>query len=149
MNLRPITPKIAIAGQPTEEQLQELKKSGYVGVINLRNDGEPEQPMTTAAEGEVVRTLGMEYLHRGFGGTPLTSEAVTSVCDFLDRHAEQSVLVHCRSGGRAAALVLLQQARAHKWSADEAVSKGKAMGLEVAGGLKMMIEQFLAANPKY
>ncbi len=65
-----ITPTITIGDQPTEADLEQLKHEGYVGVVNLRNPGEPEQPMSPQAEGEKVRTLGMDYLHYGVGGAP-------------------------------------------------------------------------------
>ena len=44
-SLKTITPTIAIAGQPTEDDLRALKKAGYVAVVNLRHDGEPDQPL--------------------------------------------------------------------------------------------------------
>jgi uncharacterized protein (TIGR01244 family) len=141
---RPITPTITVGDQPNEADLEALKSDGYTGVVNLRHDGEPEQPLGTAAEGERVRALGMDYLHYGVGGAPLGAEGVGSVLDFLDRHASGKVLVHCRKGGRASALVLLHQAKQHGWTADEAIAKGKAMGLEVEGGLRGMVEQYLA-----
>ena len=52
-------------------------------------------------------------------------------------------MVHCRKGARAVALVLLQQARANKWKPEEVVARGKAMGLEVNGGLRMLVETYL------
>jgi uncharacterized protein (TIGR01244 family) len=142
---RAITPTITLGDQPTESDLEQLQQEGYVGVINLRNDGEPDQPMSTAAEGAKVRALGMDYLHYGVGGAPLSQEGVTAVCDFIDQHAEGSnkVLVHCRKGGRVVPLLLLQQARANNWTADEVIAKGKAMGLEVEGGIKALVENFL------
>jgi len=142
---RAVTATITIGDQPTEADLKQLKQEGYVGVVNLRNDGEPEQPLSTAEEGTKARALGMDYLHYGVGAAPLSESGVTAVCDFLDQHAQGSnkVLLHCRRGGRAIALLLLQQARAQKWSADEVFSKGKAMGLEVDGGLKTMVESYL------
>jgi protein tyrosine phosphatase (PTP) superfamily phosphohydrolase (DUF442 family) len=45
------------------------------------------------------------------GGAPLSGPGVGAVCDFLDRHSDGKVLVHCRKGGRAAALVLLHRRR--------------------------------------
>jgi uncharacterized protein (TIGR01244 family) len=138
---RAITPKVAIGDQPTEADLARLKAEGYTGVVNLRNDGEPEQPMGTAAEGEKVRAHGMDYLHMGVGGGPLMESGVHAVCDFLDRHGK--VMVHCRKGGRAAALVLIHEARAHAWSASEAAAKGRGLGLEVDGGLRVMVENYL------
>lgn len=145
---RPFSPTITIGDQPTEADLERLKNEGYKGVVNLRNDGEPEQPISTADEGARVRALGMDYLHQGVGSAPLTAPGVTAVCDFIDAHSQggQKVLVHCRKGGRAIALLLLQQARAHKWTKDEVVAQGKAIGLEVDGGLKAMVESYLREN---
>jgi uncharacterized protein (TIGR01244 family) len=144
---RAVTATITIGDQPTEADLEQLKHEGYVGVVNLRNDGEPEQPMSTADEGIKVLALGMDYLHYGVGAAPLSQPGVTEVCDFLDQHAQGSkkVLLHCRKGGRAVALLLLQQARAQNWSAGEVFAKGKAMGLELDGGLKRLVESYLEA----
>ncbi len=142
---RPVTQSITFGDQPTEVDLAQLKQEGYTAVVNLRNDGEPEQPMTTAEEGKKVRALGMDYEHYGVGSTPLTVDGVTAVCDFIDKHSQGSekVLVHCRRGPRAVALLLLQQARAQKWTSAEVFAKGSAMGLEVDGGLKVLVHQFL------
>lgn len=140
---REITHEITVADQPTEADLKFLKDEGYVGVVNLRNDGEPEQPMSTAEEGEKVRALGMDYLHYGVGSAPLSEQGVASVCDFLDQHGRGKVLVHCRKGGRAAALVLLHQAKTQGWGPDEALQNGNAMGLAVEGGLKPMVQTYI------
>lgn len=146
MNVKkPFSPTITFGDQPTEADLEQLKKEGYTGVVNLRNDGEPEQPMSTAAEGAKVKALGMEYLHYGVGSAPLAASGVTAVCDFIDAHSAggEKVLVHCRKGGRAIALLLLQQARAQKWTKDEVIARGKAIGLAVDGGLKTLVESYL------
>jgi len=148
MNIKPTnTPGITVADQPTEDDLQAVKAEGYAGVVNLRNDGEPEQPLSTAEEGERVRALGMEYLHYGVGGAPLTEDGVAAVSDFLTRHAGDKVLVHCRKGSRAAALVLIYQAKARKWGADEALTGGREIGLDLEGGLRTMVENYLRAHP--
>ena len=141
----PVTASITVGDQPTEADLSQLKQEGYTGVVNLRNDGEPEQPMSTTDEGNKVRALGMDYVHYGVGSSPLTVQGVTAVCDFIDKHSQGSekVLVHCRRGPRAVALLLLQQARTHKWTNAEVFAKGKAMGLEIEGGLKMLVDHFL------
>jgi uncharacterized protein (TIGR01244 family) len=140
---RAITPTITIGDQPTAADLQTLKDEGYVGVVNLRNDGEPEQPLSTSAEGEKVRDLGMDYLHYGVGSTPLSEQCVGAVLDFIDTHQMGKVMVHCRKGGRAAALVLLQQARAQGWKPEEVFARGQQMGLSVEGGLRMLVEHYL------
>src|SRR5262245_39686046 len=134
MKIQPNTLKgITIADQPTKAELEALKDEGYTGVVNLRHDGEPEQPLSTIEEGTLVRAQGLDYLHYGVGGGPLSAAGVTSVSDFLTHHADGKVLVHCRKGARAAALVLLHEALTRKWSASEVIAKGRALGLEVEG----------------
>jgi len=141
---RQITPTITIGDQPTDADLQALKAEGYGGVINLRNDGEPEQPLSTSAEGDVARGAGLAYLHYGVGAALLTEEGVNQVREFLDRETQSGkVLVHCRRGGRAVALVLIHQAKAQGWKNDEVFEKGKAMGLEVEGGLRTAVANYL------
>jgi uncharacterized protein (TIGR01244 family) len=148
MNIKPSqTPGITLADQPTEEDLRGLRARGFVGVVNLRNDGEPDQPIGPATEGNFVRGLGMDYLHYGVGSAPLTEEGVTSVSDFLTRHAGHDVLVHCRKGSRAAALVLIREAQARGWAPDEAVTQGRAIGLDVDGGLRALVENYLRDHP--
>ena len=142
---RAITPQITIGDQPTEADLIRLKSEGYTGVVNLRNDGEPDQPLDTIAEGNKVREIGMSYLHFGVGASPLTRPGVASVCDFIN--GQEKVMVHCRGGGRAVGLVLIQQAQAHGWPAAEAVAKGRGIGLEVGGGLRGIVEGYLDGNP--
>jgi hypothetical protein len=44
------------------------------------------------------------------------------------------------------ALVLIQQARAHGWTVEEAIEKGRQMGLEVDGPLRTLVEAYLAQS---
>lgn len=146
-NLRSFSPKIALGDQPTEADLETLKREGYSGVVNLRQDGEPEQPLSTTAEGDRVRSLGMDYLHVGVGGMPLGESGVSAVCDFLDRHEDEKVLVHCRKGGRAAALVVLHRALAENWPPGDVAAKAHAIGQPLEGGLLKLVEQYLQEHP--
>lgn len=148
MNLiRPITDRITIADQPESGDLAAFQRDGFVGVVNLRNDGEPEQPLGVAEEGEAVRGLNMAYHHLGVGAGPLTDPGVTEACDFINKCvADGRVLVHCRRGGRAAALVLIQQAKAHGWTAAEAIAKGRELGIQLDGALKTKVEEYLRSN---
>ena len=144
---REINDRITIADQPDASDLAELKKEGYVGVVNLRNDGEPEQPMSVGDEGAKVRALDMAYLHYGVGAAPLSDAGVDEVCSFIDRLTDEGkVLVHCRKGGRAAALVLIHRALAEGWKPDEALAKGEVEGLRLDGGLKSKVEDYLRSR---
>jgi len=142
---RQITPTITVGDQPTEEDLKSLRREGCAAIVNVRNDGEPDQPLSTAAEGEQVRALGMDYLHVGVGGAPLTADKVSALCAFLDKHATNQVLVHCRKGGRAVGMVVLRQALKERWAPADVGAKSLAMGLQLEDGLRTMIENYLSA----
>ena len=74
------------------------------------------------------------------------SDAFWCFCGFMDRHASDRVLVHCRKGSRASALVLLRRALAEGWSPEEVAAKGQAAGLPVEGGLRTLVEDYLRAH---
>ncbi len=142
-----ITDQITIADQPTEADLARLRDEGYVAVVNLRLDGEPEQPLDVAAEGREAESLGLAYHHLAVGQPALADPGVSAVCDFIDQEAAKGkVLVHCRRGGRAAAITLIQQARAQGWDAAEAVQQGAAIGLSLDPGLRAKVEQYLKSR---
>lgn len=144
---KPITERITIADQPTAADLDRLAAEGYVAVVNLREDGEPEQPLDVAAEGREAEARGLAYHHLGVGKEPLSDVGVTAVCDFVDRETERGkVLIHCRGGGRAAAVVLLQQARARGWKPDEAVEKRRELGLSLKPELQLKVWQYLKSR---
>lgn len=146
MTERTITEAISVADQPTEADLEGLKGRGFAGVVNLRHDGEPDQPLGPEAEGQRAKALGLDYLHCPTSGNELTEEGVDRVVRFLDSHPEGKVLVHCRKGGRAAAVVLLHQAMKHGWGPGEAREQGEAIGLHVDPKLGGLVDQFLAAR---
>lgn len=54
--------RISTGGQPTEAHLAELKAQGYQTIINLRRPGEQNQPLDPAAEGDVARAAGFNYV---------------------------------------------------------------------------------------
>jgi uncharacterized protein (TIGR01244 family) len=140
---RTIPPNLVIADQPTPADLEVLPREGFVAVVNLRNDGEPEQPIDTTAEGEKVRALGLDYMHMGVGSAPLLELEVDQFCRFIDDHKQGKVLVHCRKGGRAAAVALLYNSLTKGWQPAEAAAKGKELGLEVDGNPRTMVETYL------
>lgn len=149
MNSRGIAPFLHVADQPTADDLTTLASQGYTAVVNLRHEGEPEQPIGVEAEGERVRQAGLAYLSYPVGGSPLTPEGVRAVLELIEQHAQAGgcTLLHCRKGGRAVALALLREALAQHWSAAEVAARGAEAGLPVDGNLRVLVEQYMVAHP--
>src|SRR5512134_3543102 len=77
MNCKPVSPRISVADtQPARDALATLAQEGYAAVVNLREEGEADERMSPAEEGEAVRACGMTYLHVPFSlDNPATATA--------------------------------------------------------------------------
>lgn len=139
-----IRPNLDVAGQPTLEDLVAIKDEGFTAVVNLRRPEEPDQPIDPATEQGHVQALGMNYLSVPVGGEPLGEAQVGAVCEFLDRHADGKVLLHCKQGGRAVALAVIHLAQAERWPEDEWIDRAGALGVQLPPPLRAMIESYLA-----
>ena len=120
---------ISVGAQPSEEQLRQMAEEGIKAVVNLRTEGEEDQPFSPAEEGEKVRALGMEYLH-----IPVSSKEPRA--EQVDQFRSEvpglpgPVFVHCAKGKRAGAFAMMHQAVESGWSGDETLEKAEQMGFE-------------------
>ncbi len=134
-------------GQPSVEELRALPGSGVAAVVNFRREAEPDQPLSPVEEGEFVRSLGLDYLHIPVGGAPITRPQVQAFGEFLHRHGGEAVLVHCKSGGRAAVMLMLERAEAEGWPNGEVLERGRQLGLNPPAPLLPLVAQFLEQRP--
>ena len=120
---------ILIGGQPTLEQLQELRGQGVRSIVNFREDFEDDAPISPAAEGRQVREMGMDYVHVPVPKASLKPEIVGQFrrrFEFLDR----PIFAHCGSGKRAGAMVMMALACENGWSGEETIRKAEELGFE-------------------
>jgi uncharacterized protein (TIGR01244 family) len=131
-----MSPRIQINDQftvgkdhPAEADLKELEQAGFQTVINLRAAGEDKQPQSPEEEGRMVRDLGMAYQHY-----PVKSDAISP--DLVDgfrerlRDLPRPIFVHCASGKRSGAFVMMHLAIEEGMTGQETVEKAASMGFE-------------------
>ena len=114
---------------PTFERIATLAREGVRSVVNLRQAGETGE-LPPDEEGHVVRGQGMAYLHLPVDPDGIRLEDV----ERFDRQVATlpgPVVVHCASGRRASLLALAHVARKRGWTADEALLKAEALGLDI------------------
>jgi protein tyrosine phosphatase (PTP) superfamily phosphohydrolase (DUF442 family) len=82
MKCKSVSPRISVAdAQPSRAAFATLAEEGYAAVVNLREEGEADERMSPAEEGEAVRACGMTYLHLPFSlGHP--AAAIAAVDEF-------------------------------------------------------------------
>ncbi len=134
-----VNAKISAGGQPSEEDIAALKAAGVKKIINLRREGEQNQPLDPKAEGDVVRRAGMEYLHVPVDPKNLDPSSAAAVTKAIEE-TDGSVYVHCAAGGRAVTHALLADGKGG--SADAVFKKAEEIGAPVTDeGFKAFVRQ--------
>ncbi len=132
-------PGLLVGGQPSVEQLDALRESGYVTVVNLRGEGEGG---TGAAE---VEAAGLTYVALPIpDAEAMSEENARRLANVLDE-AEGPVVLHCGSGNRVGGLLALKAFYVDGLSADEAIQYGLDSGLTRLEGV--VRERLAAAAP--
>jgi uncharacterized protein (TIGR01244 family) len=141
-----INDQVTVGPQPDESALEDLSRQGFSTIINLRTDGEPDQPLSPADEKEVARRSNMSYVH-----VPVPmKDADASVVDRFRAAFEQTpkpVYVHCKSGKRAGAMVMIQQGLSMGLSGKQVIDKAKQMGFECDNEqLKSLVVEYVDSH---
>ncbi|MDR3440028.1 beta-lactamase hydrolase domain-containing protein [Telmatospirillum sp.] len=101
-----LTDKIEVAGQPTAEEVKGLKAEGFTTVVNMRRDGEADQPLSPAEEGRAAQAAGLDYHHIPVDPNDLQPEQAAALKKVLEE-AKGPVFLHCAGGPRATAVALV------------------------------------------
>jgi len=114
---------------PAEADLKELEQEGFQTVINLRAAGEDQQPQSPEEEGRMARDLGMTYLHYPVKSDAMSPELVDGFRELL-RDLPRPIYVHCASGKRSGAFVMMHLAVEEGMKGRETVEQAASMGFE-------------------
>nr|WP_111299077.1 protein tyrosine phosphatase family protein [Paracoccus saliphilus] len=112
------------------EQIGEIAQEGFRSLINLQTDDEDKKlKMKPQEEGRKAEEVGLTYLHHPVDGEKLSDDVV----DAFRRKATEltaRVLVHCASGKRSGAFVMVHIGCEMGMSGDEVVEKAEEMGFK-------------------
>jgi len=116
---------VACGGATSPEAFAEIKKMGFVSVINLR--------LATEANADVekgqaaAKDLGLRYFHVPFDGKPNPAAADQFLAAITSPGAEPA-FIHCAGGNRAATMWLIKRLVVDRWEQDRAVKEAAALG---------------------
>ncbi len=128
-DLKKLNDRITIGGQPSASEIEELKRDGFRTIVNLRTEGEDDQPLSPDEEGKAVEAAGMKYVHFPVSSATMTPEMVDQFREKLPK-LDGPVLVHCHAGMRAGAFTMMATAVEEDWSGEETLAKAEAMGFK-------------------
>lgn len=129
MDLRQLTPDLAVAPQIQPDDLPALAEAGFRVLVNNRPDaevgpGEDHQTMRTAAE-----AAGLSYHFIPFIPGQITPEMISAQAEALS--APGPKVAYCRSGNRSAVLWALT--RAGKEPTDYLIETAARAGYDLSG----------------
>lgn len=125
-NLRQIAPNLFIAGQPTEEELNDIRSTGFRTVINLRG---ADEEGSLASEERLVEDSGLNYAAIPISPQTIDDVAVQRFIQAVDSDDAPPVVAHCGSGGRAGIMMLLHLAIDYGWSLEKTLAEGEKLGI--------------------
>lgn len=108
MDLRQLTPDLAVSPQIDPEDVAALASAGYRVLINNRPDAEVGPELDHHRFAELAKEAGMTYFYIAFQPGQISADMVEDFAKALE--APGPKLAYCRSGNRSTVLWALTQA---------------------------------------
>jgi uncharacterized protein (TIGR01244 family) len=124
-NFARVETTVACAGAITPESVVEVKKMGFVSVINLRRAS--EEGANVEKEEAAAKAAGIRYYHIPYDGSADPKAADAFLTAITTRGAEPA-FIHCAGGNRAATMWLIKRIAIDKWDVDRATKEAIALG---------------------
>ena len=124
-NLAKIETTVACAGAITPESVVEVKKMGFVSVINLRLAS--EEGANVEKEEAAAKAAGIRYYHVPYDGSADPKAADAFLTAITTKGAEPA-FIHCAGGNRAATMWLIKRIAIDHWDVDRATQEATLLG---------------------
>jgi uncharacterized protein (TIGR01244 family) len=124
-NLARLETTVACAGAITPESVVEVKKMGFVSVVNLRRAS--EEGANVEQEEAAAKAAGIRYFHIPYDGSADPKAADAFLTAITTKGAEPA-FIHCAGGNRAATMWLIKRIAVDHWDADRATKEAILLG---------------------
>lgn len=129
MDLRQLTPDIAVSAQITAEDVDALAEAGFKVLINNRPDAEVGPGLDSESIGMLAQQAGLEYRYIPFTPGEITPQMISAFAEAMSLPGPKAA--YCRSGNRSTVLWALSQA--HLRPTDELTEIGARAGYDLSG----------------
>jgi uncharacterized protein (TIGR01244 family) len=144
-NLARVETTVACAGAVTPSAVSEIKKMGFVSIINLRQP--TEQGADIEGETAAAKTAGIKFFNIPFNNAAPNPAVIDQFLQTITQPGNQPAFIHCASGNRAAAMWLVKRVLVDKWDLDKASEEAASLGLTNAT-LKNFVMDYIKSHSK-
>src|SRR5581483_10061224 len=145
MNFARLETTVACAGATKAEAVPEIKKMGFVSIINLRLP--TEAGANIDEEAEAAKAADLKFFHIPFNGQAPDPAAAEKFLDTITQPANNPALIQCASANRAAMMWMIKRMVVDHWDAERASAEAKQLGLTNAG-LQRFAEEFASSHKR-
>ncbi len=150
VNFTRLDATVACAGATNASAVPELKQMGFVSIVNLRRP--TEEGANVDAERAAADAAGIKYFHLPFTAPKSPDENVDgTVQEFLNvvgNPANQPVLIHCASGGRAAGMWMVKRVLLDGWTVERARAEADLTYADPASPSLKWAEEYAKTHAK-
>lgn len=123
-NFIAVSDRLGTAGQPLEDELDDIIDEGYEVVINISTNDSPDCPPDEAGYFEI---RDIPYHHIPVVWTEPTLENFNAFVDLMDGLSEKKVFLHCAANIRVSAFTALYGQLRWGWTTERADSHFTAL----------------------
>ncbi len=118
---------VTCAGAMQTSAVPEIKKMGYMSIINLREAS--EAGANVEEEESAAKTAGLHYFHIPFNSASPNAAAVDRFLDVITRIGTEPAFIHCYRGSRAATMWFIKRLVVDRWEQDRAEKEATSLGM--------------------
>jgi uncharacterized protein (TIGR01244 family) len=126
-NFAKLETTIACGGATTPEAVPELKKMGYVSIVNMRLAN--ETGANVEGEAAAAKAANIRYFHIPFSGASPDPAVADQFLTTITAPENNPAYIHCASGNRVSAMWMIKRMVVDHWDADKAYAEANALGL--------------------
>jgi uncharacterized protein (TIGR01244 family) len=124
-NFMRVSDQVWVGGQPSMEDLSQLKAKGIRAIVNLRHPAEHN-----AAEEETkAKELGLRYFNIPVNPGDIKDEQVEEFLKITSDRRNLPAFIHCTKGVRVAAFWMIRRVLVDGWKMEDAEAEAQKIGL--------------------
>ena len=129
-NFARVETTVACAGAITVDAMPEIKKMGFVSVINLREAQEPGADIET--QRAAAQAAGLRYYHVPMNTAKPDPKVADEFIKVVTSKEAAPAFIHCASANRASAMWMIKRIVVDHWDVDRASAEAEALSLSNA-----------------
>ncbi len=126
-NFHRLETTVACTGAIKATAVPEIKKYGFVSIINLRQP--TEDGADIEGEAAAAKAVDLRYYSIPFNANAPDPAAVDKFLDAITTTGSDPAFIHCAGGGRAATMWFIKRMVIDHWNVDRAAKEATELGM--------------------